>query len=64
MAKSYNYSFRDMEKILRKNGYQYIRAHGSHMIYSNGVHTAVVPIHLKKILAIRIIKQCDLFLDC
>lgn len=63
MAKSYNYSFRDMEKILRKNGYFYKRTKGSHMIYTNGVHSVPVPIHLKKILALRIIKQCDLVLE-
>lgn len=60
MAKAYTYSFRDLEKILRKNGYLYIRAHESHRIYTNGEFTAVVPYHLNKMLALRIIKQCSL----
>lgn len=58
MAKSYTYSFREMEKILRKNGYSYIRSNGSHKIYTNGLTTAVVPIRLNKMLALSILKQC------
>ena len=60
VARAYTYSFREMEKILRKNGFAYIRTKGSHKIYKNGTCTAVVPIHLKKMLALRIIKQCSL----
>ena len=37
MAKAYTYSFRDLEKILRKNGYSYIRSNGSHKIFTNGL---------------------------
>lgn len=62
MEKSYTYSFRDIEKILRKNGYFYIRSNGSHRIYTNGISTAVVPHRLNKMLALRIIKQCSLII--
>ena len=57
MARAITYSFRDMERILRKNGYYYVRANGGHMIYSNGIDCATVPIHLKKFTALGIIKQ-------
>lgn len=60
MAKAYTYSFRDIEKILRKNGYSYVRSNGSHKIFSNGSVTAVVPVRLNKMLALRILKQCCL----
>ena len=60
MAKAYTYSFRDIEKILRKNGYSYVRSNGSHKIFSNGAATAVVPVRLNKMLALRILKQCCL----
>ena len=60
MARSYTYSFRDLEKILRKNGYSYVRSNGSHKIFSNGSSMAVVPARLNKMLALRIMKQCCL----
>lgn len=62
MAKSYTYLFRDMEKILRKNGYSYTRSNGSHRIYTNGIPTAVAQHRLNKMLALRIIKQCSLII--
>ena len=60
MSRAITYSFRDMERILRKNGYHYVRANGGHMIYSNGIGCATVPINLKKFTALGIIKQHDL----
>ena len=60
MAQSFTYSFRDMEKLLRKNGFNYIRSNGSHRIYTNGLTLAVVPVKLNKMLALRIKKQCSL----
>lgn len=62
MEYSYNYSAREMERILRKNGFSLIRVRGSHKIYKNGSRMAVMPIHLKKSIAVSIIKSCQLVL--
>ena len=60
MARSYTYSSRDIEKILKKNGYKYIRTRGGHQMYSNGVHTVPITRNINKMLALRVIKECNL----
>ena len=60
MARAQVYTYRDMQKILKKNGYFYIRSKGSHMIYTNGTHSEPVSVHLNKFLALGIIKRCNL----
>ena len=62
MEYSYNYSAREMEQILRKNGFSLIRIKGSHKIYNNGKRMAVMPVHLKKSIVVSIIKSCQLVL--
>ena len=62
MAISYNFTARQMDQILRKNGYSLIRVKGSHQIYKNGEKMAVVPIHLKKSIVVSIVKSCQLIL--
>ena len=60
MEYSYNYSAREMEQILKKNGFALIRVKGSHKIYKNGNRMAVMPVRLKKSIAVSIIKSCQL----
>ena len=60
MATSYTYSTREMEIILRKNGYRHLRTKGSHRVYSNGIHTTVLTLDVNKITAIKMIKKCGL----
>ena len=49
-----------MKKILRSNGYEYIRCKGSHFIYSNGTNTIAVNKDLNCMVARRLIKQYNL----
>lgn len=37
--------YRDACKILSDNGFRYIRAKGSHYVYSNGKRIVIVPVH-------------------
>lgn len=60
MSKARTYSTKDMEKILKKNGYTHVRNKGSHMIYSNGIFTVPIKHNLNKMIALRIIKECNL----
>lgn len=60
MAKSYTYSKRELQKILKENGYNYVRQTGGHMIYSNGSHSIPVTLKPNKMLALRILKQCNI----
>ena len=39
------YSFRDIERRLRKLGYKAVRQKGSHVLFSNGATTFPVPRH-------------------
>ena len=49
-----------MKKILRANGYEYIRCKGSHFIYSDGTNTIAVNKDLNCMVARRLIKQYHL----
>lgn len=51
---------REMKKILRNNGYEYLRCKGSHFIYSNGTYTIAVNKDLNAMVAKRLIKQYHL----
>ena len=51
------YTAKDMEKILKRNGYVHLRTKGSHKIYSDGLHTTVISKDLNKMIALKIIKQ-------
>ena len=41
-------SVRDVVTFLEKNGFKFVRQKGSHMAYSNGTKTTIVPAHGKK----------------
>lgn len=57
MAKSKGaMSKRNIDKILRKNGYQIIRCNG-HWIYSNGTNTIAIPKSLCTPLIQRLFKE-------
>ena len=60
MATSYTYSSREIRKILKDNGYECVRTNGRHHIYSNGHHSVPVTINMNKMLALRILKQCNI----
>ncbi|MGN0340563.1 MAG: type II toxin-antitoxin system HicA family toxin [Lachnospira sp.] len=49
-----------MKKILRANGYEYIRCKGSHFMYSNGTNTIAVNKDLNCMVARRLMKQYNL----
>lgn len=49
-----------MKKILRDNGYEYLRSKGSHFMYSNGIYTVAVNKDLNAMVAKRLIKQYKL----
>lgn len=51
---------KEMKKILRANGYEYIRCKGSHFMYSNGTNTIAVNKDLNCMVARRLIKQYNL----
>ncbi len=51
---------REMKKILRDNGYEYLRCKGSHFMYSNGRYTVAVNKDLNAMVAKRLIKQYHL----
>jgi predicted RNA binding protein YcfA (HicA-like mRNA interferase family) len=43
MAKMKQYTFREMESIVRRNGYVYVRANGTHCVYKkDGVEKTIV----------------------
>ena len=54
-----DYKFRDVDSILKRNGYRYLRCAGSHYIYSDGINEKVVPIRLKAVVAAKIIKNLN-----
>lgn len=60
MATSYTYTTREIEKMLRKKGYEHVRTRGGHKIYSNGMCSVAVTSKINKMVALRIIKDCQL----
>ena len=53
---------REFKKLLRKNGYVYVRSKGSHDIYKNDKNTVAVPVRLNRMIAQRLIKELNLSL--
>lgn len=53
---------KDLEKILKRNGWYLIRNGGNHDVYTNGSETEVIPRHreINEILAKSIIKKHNL----
>lgn len=51
----------DFSKILKRNGYKYIRCKGSHFVYENdkGNHITI-SLHLKSVVMQRLIKENNL----
>lgn len=61
MAKMLNYTFREMEAIVKANGYVFIRCTGSHHIYKkDGAENTIVLAkrkHVNACIAKRLIKE-------
>ena len=53
---------RDLVKLLKKNGWKYLRDGGNHDIYTDGVRIEAIPRHkeIKETTAKAIIKKLDL----
>jgi len=54
------YSYRDFEKILRKNGYVLKRQKGSHFIWNNGMRSLTVTHNCNPMIARRLINEYNL----
>ena len=51
---------REIQKILKDNGFEFQRQKGSHQIWSNGKNVKVLPvIHLNKMLARRLVREIE-----
>lgn len=51
-------SVREMQQILKDNGYRLVRTKGSHGTYSNGENIVTIPlVTLKAVVANRLIKE-------
>lgn len=59
------YNKRDIEKILRKNGYSLHHCKGSHMIYKNeyGEHITIGTCKYNKMIMQRLIKEHHLIVN-
>lgn len=57
-----HYTKREMEKILKKNGWEIVRYKGSHAIYHNdkGQHLSIGRCNYNAIIFQRLIKQYDM----
>ena len=51
-------SVREMQNILKENGYEYVRQKGSHQVWKNEENTISIPVvQLKSVIANRILKE-------
>ena len=61
------YSTREVQQILQRNGYSLIRTtRGSHNVYSNGKRNISIPVQNKtvnRMLFMRLVKENNLMLD-
>lgn len=59
------YNKRDIERILRKNGWTFHHQKGSHLIYRNerGQHLTIGCCKYNKMIMQRLIKEYDLIVD-
>ena len=56
-------TLKDMQTILKKNGYVCVRQKGSHQIWENKSNTISLPaVRLKRIVANRLIKENQLII--
>lgn len=55
-------AIREMQTVLKDNGYKYVRCRGSHFIYSDGVNTIAVNKDLNRMVAKRLVKQYHLII--
>ena len=54
-------SVREMEKILKENGYEKVRTRGSHTVWKSGDRRITLPVvTLKSVVANRLIKENQL----
>ena len=54
-------NLREMQKILKNNGYSPVRTRGSHTIWDNGTNIISIPVvTFKSIIANRLIKENSL----
>lgn len=60
MSRAHTYNTREMERILKKNGYSHVRTTGSHRIYTNGINTIPLVPKVNKMVALRVIKKFNL----
>jgi predicted RNA binding protein YcfA (HicA-like mRNA interferase family) len=49
MARAKEYSFREFQLLLSKNGYDCKRVSGDHFLYTNGKTVISIPCHGKKL---------------
>lgn len=60
MSRAYTYTTKEIERILKRNGYTHVRTTGSHRIFTNGVNTIPLVLKVNKMVALRTIKKFNL----
>lgn len=62
MSRRLTKELREFEKILNKNGYEYVRAKGSHYIYTNQLTHKTIPVNifLNRMVRERLIREYGL----
>jgi predicted RNA binding protein YcfA (HicA-like mRNA interferase family) len=67
MAKMRQYTYLEMTKIVKRNGYEYARCTGDHCIYKrkdgNGTIVLTKKKHINPCIARRLIKEHNLIVD-
>lgn len=63
MCRARRYSDREFKKILRDNGYSFLRGSGDHLIYSNGKNKITIKKNLNHMIILRLIKENNLITD-
>lgn len=55
------YSVREFKKILKKNGYHYVRSKGSHSVWNNGIKSlTITEKKINRMIIQRLIKEYNL----
>lgn len=61
LGKTKSYSSDEFIKILRKNGYHFVRQNGSHLVYEkDGDHIVITKKNINKMICRRLLKQHNL----
>lgn len=62
MSRRLTKELREFEKILNRNGYEYVRAKGSHYIYTNRLTHKTIPVNifLNRMVRERLIREYNL----